>query len=212
MSKVDILCTDPEHPVWPWLRQWKVEHPQCSVSLLTDCNQAGGGDFLFLVSCQQLISKPCRERYRYTLVLHASDLPKGRGMSPHIWQVLEGRQRILVSLLNAEDSIDTGAIWQQYAFDLEGHELSTEINAKLFDCELRLMDWAVHHCDGAEPQEQRGEPSLYPRRGPEDSRLDPGQSLQEQFNLLRVVDNQRYPAFFEWAGHRYKLTIEKDDV
>jgi methionyl-tRNA formyltransferase len=38
--------------------------------------------------------------------------------------------------------------------------------------------------------------------------LDPQKSLAEQFNILRVVDNDRYPAFFEWNGRRYNLKIE----
>ena len=57
--------------------------------------------------------------------------------------------------------------------------------------------------------EQSGESTYYPRRGPEDSRLDIDKSLREQFNMLRVVDNDRYPAFFETAGERYFLKIEK---
>ena len=38
--------------------------------------------------------------------------------------------------------------------------------------------------------------------------------LAEQINLLRVVDNKRYPAFFEWRGRRHVLQVEsfnKDD-
>ena len=57
--------------------------------------------------------------------------------------------------------------------------------------------------------EQSGESTYYPRRGPEDSRLDVNKSLREQFNMLRVVDNDRYPAFFEIAGERYFLKVEK---
>jgi methionyl-tRNA formyltransferase len=58
---------------------------------------------------------------------------------------------------------------------------------------------------------QTGEPSYYPRRRPDDSRLDPNKTLAEQFNLLRVVDNERYPAFFEHHGQRYLVKVEKSD-
>ena len=33
-------------------------------------------------------------------------------------------------------------------------------------------------------------------------------TIKEQFNLLRIVNNQEYPAFFEIDGRKYKLTIE----
>ena len=45
-----------------------------------------------------------------------------------------------------------------------------------------------------------------------DSRLDPDDTIAQQFNLLRVVDNERYPAFFELLGRRYILKIEAADT
>jgi sialic acid synthase SpsE len=39
--------------------------------------------------------------------------------------------------------------------------------------------------------------------------LDIDKTIQEQFNLLRIVDNEKYPAFFDFADHRYVLRIEK---
>ena len=38
---------------------------------------------------------------------------------------------------------------------------------------------------------------------------DSNKSLKEQFNLLRIVDNINYPAFFELDRHKYILKIEK---
>jgi hypothetical protein len=47
----------------------------------------------------------------------------------------------------------------------------------------------------------------YKRRWPADSQLDPESSLAEQFNLLRVVDNQRYPVIVHWRGRRFVLQV-----
>ena len=60
----------------------------------------------------------------------------------------------------------------------------------------------------ASPQPQVGAESFYGRRRPEDSRIDPARSLQEQFPLLQVVDNQAYPAFFELKGRRFRISVE----
>ena len=49
----------------------------------------------------------------------------------------------------------------------------------------------------------------YPKRTPEDSRLDPNKTFVEQFNLLRVADKDRYPTFFEYLGCKYIVTIQK---
>ena len=58
------------------------------------------------------------------------------------------------------------------------------------------------------PQPQIGAESCYGRRRPEDSRMDPARPLQEQFPLLQVVDNEAYPAFFEWKGRRFRIRVE----
>ena len=93
---------------------------------------------------------------------------------------------------------------------LEGHELHDEINEKLFACELELMDFALDHFATVVPQPQDAAAATsYPRRKPDDSRIDPTRSIAEQFNLLRVADPERYPAFFEWQGHRYEITLRK---
>lgn len=34
-------------------------------------------------------------------------------------------------------------------------------------------------------------------------------TIREQFNFLRVVDNERYPVYFELNGMQFVLKIEK---
>ena len=59
---------------------------------------------------------------------------------------------------------------------------------------------------------QTGTVTNYPRRTASDSRLDPEDTIAKQFNLLRVVDNERYPAFFDFLGRRYELRIDAADT
>lgn len=208
-AAVDVLCTDPRHPVRPYLEAWCSRHH--GARLCTNSEELRGGDFLFLISCQELIGEPIRTRYRHSLVVHASDLPQGRGMSPHVWQILAGMNEITVSLLQAADPFDTGAIWAKRSFKLEGHELCDEINAALFAQEIALMDWALAHCDSLSPQEQVGTPTYYKRRTPDDCRIAPEKSLAEQFDLLRTADPARYPAFFDFRGCRFQITLSKQE-
>lgn len=210
MTHVSILCTDSAHPVNIYLAAWATTmSDRAVVTICRDWRELTGGDFLFLVSCHQIIRKPVRDLFRHTLVLHASDLPRGRGMSPHIWQILEGANIITLSLLNAEDSLDSGDIWHQARLEFNGTELHDEINAALFAAELKLMTWAIEHCDQTAPTAQVGESSYYRKRSPADSRIDPSLPLIDSFDQLRVADPVRYPAFFEHRGCCYKVLIEK---
>lgn len=212
--RIAILCTDRRHPVMGSLRRWAEEMAKSGhlVALLHDRTELSGGDILFLVSCSQIIREVERRKYRLALVLHASDLPRGRGWSPHIWTVLEGQNEITVTLLEASDPVDTGAIYLRTTFALEGHELLPEINDKLFKAELWLMSQAVERFGRMAPVAQQGDPGPYrPKRSPADSQLDPHKTIAAQFDLLRVVDADRYPAFFDYRGKRYLLKIEKYD-
>ena len=210
MKTIDILCTDPAHPVNAWIAAWADRAAdRAKVSIHRDYRELAGGDHLFLVSCHQIIRKPTRDLYRHTLVLHASALPKGRGMSPHIWAILEGETTLTLTLLSAEDGIDTGDIWHQITFEVPGTALVDEIHQRLFDAEVAMLDWALDNLDTAVPRPQEGEPSLYPRRTPADSEIDTDRPLRDSFDLMRVADPDRYPAFFTMRGQKYRIRIEK---
>ena len=209
--KVSVLCSSRNHPVYPrlqdWCRRTAVRH---AVELVNTSQELCGGDILFLIACHEIIGSDIREQYRASLVVHASDVPEGRGWSPHIWQILEGRQTITTSLLEAEDEVDSGAVWKQLELRFAGHELYEEINNALFGAVIGLMDFAIGAIESIRPVPQRDtEPTYYRKRTQEDSRIDPDRSIAEQFDLLRVADPDRYPAFFDLRGHRYEIRLIK---
>jgi methionyl-tRNA formyltransferase len=211
--RISIVCSSGRHPIFPRLEAWKVgKQKNHDVNLVENVKDLSGGDLLFLISCGELVSLETRNLFKSTLVIHASNLPEGRGWSPHVWQVLEGKNRISVTLLEAEDKVDSGAVWSQVEFELEGHELFGEINHKLFDAELELMDFAVANFDKITSMPQpEGEGSYYDKRTPEDSEIDVNRTLLENFNQLRVADSERFPAFFYHLGHKYIIRLEKDE-
>lgn len=209
---ISVLCTDRIHPVIASLQRWITDMSSMghSAVLLYDKTDLQGGDILFLVSCSQLITADERNRYQATLVLHASDLPRGRGWSPHIWAALSNEKEITVTLLEATEPVDSGAIWSKTKFILEGHELLAEINAKLFEAELSLMTMAIEQFGRITPIQQMGDAGQYMRkRTPEDSKLDPNKTIAEQFDVLRVADPLRHPAFLDYRGKRYFIVIKK---
>jgi methionyl-tRNA formyltransferase len=113
--------------------------------------------------------------------------------------------------LEAGEDVDSGRIWRKLEFQAPKHALWNEINDRLFAVEIELIDFSVEHFDEIIPNDQPENKiaSYYPRRNPEDSRIDTRLSIEEQFDLLRVCDPNRFPAFFDLHGHRYKVTLEK---
>ena len=213
--RVSIICSNANHPVVPHLETWKVEqeHYGHQINILSQSGHLGSGDILFLVSCSEKITKKIRDRFTHVFVLHASDLPKGRGWSPYIWDILSGKNEIVLSLIDAQDQIDTGKIWKKIQIPVPNNFLYDEINSALFQGEVSLMSWAMENYETVTPVEQdhNVEPTYWPRRTAEDSRLDPSKTLAEQFDLLRLCDPNRYPAFLEINGRKYKLTLDNFD-
>ena len=212
--RITLLCSSAEHPVMPTLREWADKYKNIHhITILQHAKDAQGGDILFLISCSEIIKKNTRQKYDHILVIHASDLPHGRGWSPHIWQILEGKSQITVSLLEAADKVDAGDIWHKISVPLQGHELYDEINQKLFTAELELMDFAIKNCHTITPLPQNHtKATYYPKRTPADSEVEPHKPLMEHFNLLRTVDPHRFPAFFKAKGHTYLLKITKQQT
>jgi len=178
-----------------------------SVFLLHDSNEVKAGDILFLLSCERIFTR--LDLNKYNLVVHESDLPQGRGWSPLTWQVLEGRSTIVVSLLEAKDKVDSGNVYLQESIILDGSELIDELREKQGRATMKLILQFVAQYPNIQGRAQNGESSYYPRRTAEDSRIDVDITIREQFNLLRVVDNERYPAFFQIKGIKYKIAITK---
>ena len=117
---------------------------------------------------------------------------------------------IPLTLFEAVADLDAGPIHSQEMLQLQGHELAPDWQQLQAEATIRLCtQWLRDYPSSASrPKPQLGPESCYARRLPEDSRLDPAQSLQDQFSLLQVVDNEAYPAFFELKGRRYRLRIE----
>lgn len=165
------------------------------------------GDILCLLSCERVFKN--LHLNKFNLVVHESDLPNGKGWSPVTWQILEGKNKIPVTLFEATASIDSGQIYSKAIMKLKGTELLNEIKHRQGLVTQSLILDFIERLPEVKGQEQKGKESFYPRRRPEHNRLDIYKSLYEQFDLLRVCDNERYPAHFTIRDEEYILKIYK---
>jgi methionyl-tRNA formyltransferase len=172
-----------------------------------------GGDLLFLISSSEIVTKQQRRKFRKTLLIHASDLPNGRGWNPHIWEIINGAPSITITLLEAVDKVDSGDIWKKITVPIPATALFDEINRIIFRVEMELMDFAISNFDIIRPEAQSTEvtPSYWSKREPKDSEIDIHKSIDSQFNLIRVCDPDRYPSFFYKEGKKFLLKLEAID-
>jgi len=210
--KIEILNTSAQHPVNHYLQKFKNELDlKHSVSILRSSSELTGGDMLFLISCNEKLNRNQLDLYTYRFTLHASNLPLGRGWSPHIWDLINGANEIWISLLDAAEEVDSGDIYCKKRIEIPKSALWDEINEKLFTIEVEMMKFAVEHHEELKrsPQDKEINFTYHRKRNPNDSEIDPRKTLIEQFNKIRVCDPNRFPAFFELYGTKYRLTLEK---
>lgn len=163
----------------------------------------------FMLGCVRRVPEEICRRNRYNLVVHESDLPHGRGFAPLTWQILEGGREIPIVLIEAAAEVDAGPVYLRDVLTFSGHELNPELREAQGAATRALCHRFLDSPTPPEPRPQQGRPTMYRRRTPNDSELDPDRSLRDQFNLLRTVDNDRYPAFFRLDGQVYRLRIDK---
>jgi len=179
-----------------------------------DSEALSGGDLCFYLSYGKIVPKEILAKYRNNLVVHASDLPKGRGWSPTSWMILEGENRIPVTLLEACEQVDSGNIYDQVWIELDETDLVDHWRSRILAATKELVVSFVEKYPAqlAKSRNQIGEASFYPRRKAKDSKLDPHRTIAAQFNLLRIVDNTHYPAFFELHGEEFILAVHKRNL
>lgn len=169
------------------------------------------GELLFILGFFKILPTAVLKRNKTNLVVHESALPKGRGWSPVTWAILEGARAIPLTLFEAVEKVDAGKIYLRDKVRLKGHELLPEIQVKVSEKMVQVCERFIRNYPGILKRgvSQRGRATYYSRRRPEDSRLNPNQPIAKQFNFLRSVNNDVYPAYFTWRGQTYTLKIEK---
>lgn len=210
--RIQILVDNPKSWIVPYASQLvlDLEKRGHDASMVHKHRAVGEGDVLCLLSCERVFKN--LNLNKHNLVVHESNLPMGKGWSPVSWQILEGKNEIPVTLIEATDEVDTGPIYKQVFMKLEGHELLPEIKNMQGKITQQLILDFVDSYPYYSPRPQIGNSTFYSKRKPEQSALDINKTISEQFNLLRICDNERYPAFFVVNGIKYLIKIEKWDL
>lgn len=211
---ITLLCDNLKSWIIPYLYDLKDKLIELKhdVVIVDDYKKLRKGDLAFFLGCEKIIPKEYLNLNVHNLIVHESNLPEGKGWSPLTWQVLEGKSQIPVTLFEASEKVDDGDIYLQELMKLDGTELLTEIKHTQGKITQKLILDFINIYPNVSGKKQIGEESFYRRRNADDSEISIKKSIEEQFNLLRVVDNERYPAFFVYKGHKYILKISEEQI
>ena len=167
------------------------------------------GDVCFILSCVKLLENEYLALNKNNIVVHASNLPAGRGWSPLQWQVLEGKDTIPLTMIEATAGADEGPYYMKSQIKLNGSELLPELRSKMALEIIRMCTQYLVERNTLIPTEQIGEPVFYRRRSETDDELDIEKTIRELFNQLRIADNDRHPVYFSYLGKKFVIKIYK---
>ncbi len=141
--------------------------------------------------------------------VHPSNLPRDKGFAPVQNQILKNKNKIYLTFFQLTSKTDSGPIYFKNFFKLVGNELSNEIREKQALLVKKMIIKFLNKFPNIKKKSQKGKSNFNKRRFPKDSKLNINKSIKKQFNLLRVSDNEKFPAHFIYKKQKYILKIYK---
>jgi len=194
-----------------WIKEYIVDYTKDKKNFIISFkpDEINNYDFVFILGYTKVLNNSFLKRNGINLVVHESNLPKGKGFSPIQWQILEGKDKIVFTLFEASERIDSGDIFLQKEVLFKGHELLNEIRHIQAVNTIELINNFLEKYPNISKKKQQGEETFYPKRNQNDDRLDINKTIAEQFNHLRIANNEEFPLWFKINGHKYHIRISK---
>ena len=137
------------------------------------------------------------------VVFHMTDLPFGRGGSPLQNLIARGIYITKISAIKVIEELDAGPIYLKRNLCLHGS--AEEIFIRASDITFDMIKYIVEN--EPSPVQQNGEPVIFKRRMPAESRLPDVRDLNKVFDWIRMLDAEGYPeAFIETENLRLEFS------
>ena len=206
--KVTFLLDKKNLWIEKYLRNHNFKLKQKYIFKITkNINTIKNQNIIFPINYTKILSKSFLQENKLVLIAHASQLPKDKGFAPVQNQILRKKNKIFISLIKAESKVDSGPVYIQSHFLLDGTELNDKIR-KIQSLQIfKIIERFLIKYPNIKTRKQIGNSNFNKRRNHKDSELNINKTIKEQFNHLRINDNKLYPSFFYFKGKKYTIKI-----
>ena len=145
------------------------------------------------------------------VVMHASNLPEGRGWAPIYHTFYEQKSEYILSGIFAVSEVDTGNVIVRARFPIEAGYTAPFLRIVDEELSLLLISKILEHWPEGNPTgiKQVGQSSYRDRRYPKDNQIDITDSLEKLIPHLRGVESKN-PAFFIYNNVKYLIKIQPE--
>ena len=181
-----------------------------SFKIFTNHRRIQNYQIVFILNYTKILKSNFLKKNALNLVIHASDLPKGKGFAPLQWQILEKKNKINICLFEAVKKLDSGRIFFKNYLILKGTELYDEIRYLEAKAIIRMIKIFLKKYPNLISKKQKGKSTFYKRRNPSDSELNINIPIKKLFNQMRIANNEKWPSFFYFKNKKYLIKIFQD--
>ena len=165
-------------------------------------------DYIFLPHWSYIIPSQITDNWE-CVVFHMTDLPYGRGGSPLQNLIVRGHKETKISAIKVTSQLDGGPVYMKKPLSLEGSaeeifvRCSDIIFTEMIPCFLK---------EKITPVPQSGEPVIFKRRKPEESKITSNMEMEKIYDYIRMLDAEGYPrAYIDYGDYRLSFENAKFD-
>ncbi len=167
--------------------------------------------YIFFLHWNWLVPENVWKNYE-CVCFHMTDVPYGRGGSPLQNLIVRGHKDTQLTALQMVEEMDAGPVYTKCPLSLEGTAYDVYLRAGKLSFEI--IQWMIENEPYPLPQE--GDPVIFKRRKPEQSRLPMSGEMTELYDHIRMLDAPTYPpAFIEHGEFVIEFTgakIQNDEL
>ena len=163
-------------------------------------------EFIFFLHWSWKVPVEITQNYK-CIAFHMTDVPYGRGGSPLQNLIIRGHKETKLTALKMVEEFDAGPVYLKEDLGLSGSAEEVYVRASYLSARMirRIID------EHPVPVPQEGEPTLFKRRSPDESRMESLKSLCEIHDFIRMLDAEGYPRAFARHG-QLRLTLSDASV
>ena len=152
-------------------------------------------EYIFFPHWSTIIPKEIHESFK-CVIFHMTDVPFGRGGSPLQNLISLGYKETKISALVCGAQLDAGPVYLKKSLSLFGSAEEIFLRAAAL-IESMISEILLIR---PVPVQQSGDPVIFRRRKPSQSKLGEQESIEACFDFIRMLDADGYPQAFLHLG------------
>ena len=169
-------------------------------------------DYLISINYRYIIPETIFSKPQYAINIHGSLLPKYRGRTPHVWNIINGEKISGITCHKIEETVDSGDIVYQEEIKIEddwtGNDLLREMQSRYPNVLLEALTRIENNEENAFQRQNELKATYFGKRIPEMGYISFFNSYINIYNFVRAQADP-YPGAYYYLSDGKKIIIDK---